>query len=341
MWTVADEELRDWVAERTAATEELLRSTVDGSGEGLLDTVAGHLIAAGGKRFRPRLALLAARFGPEPDAPGVLAAAALVELVHVASLYHDDVLDRADHRRGAPSANARWGDRLAILGGDYLVAKAAVLGAGLGPEAQHAQARALARLVRGQVSEAAGPAPGQDPEEHYLAVVSDKTAALFGLAAQLGATAAGASPEATAALTTYAEHLGVAFQLADDVLDISADRSASGKPDGADLRQGLRTLPVLRALRGSGDRGPRARLRRAVVAGVVAGATGSRGAHRAALTLLRRSPGLKEGAAEAERYAVRATTALGPLPEGSARAALTGLADTVVGQVRRNPSKVA
>ncbi|GIJ48916.1 geranylgeranyl pyrophosphate synthase [Virgisporangium aliadipatigenens] len=341
MWTVADEELSDWLAERRAATEELLRSTVDGSGEVLLDTVAGHLIAAGGKRMRPALALLAARFGPEPDGRRVLEAAALVELVHVASLYHDDVLDNADRRRGAPSANARWGDRLAVLGGDYLVAKAAILGAGLGPQAQRAQAETLARLVRGQVSEAAGPAPGQDPEQHYLAVVSDKTAALFGLAAHLGALAAGATPAATAALTRYAEQLGIAFQLADDVLDIAADRAASGKPDGADLRQGLRTLPVLRALRGTGERGPRARLRRAVMAGVVAGATGSRGVHRAALTLLRRSPGLSEGRAEAERYAARATADLGVLPEGPARAALAALADTVVGQVGTASTRAA
>lgn len=304
-----------------ASCEALLRSTVRCPENPFLTAVADHLFTAGGKRLRPMLALLAARFG-DPGQPGVIRAAAVVELLHVASLYHDDVMDQATLRRGVPSINARWGNSVAILAGDYLVARAAELAVPLGRAAVVAQSEALRRLVQGQVSETVG-AAGADPEEHYLRVVADKTGSLFVLSVRLGAHAAGVPVGRIEALEAYAEALGIAFQLSDDVLDIAAPSDRSGKPAGADLRAGLRTLPILRALRGG--RGSR-RLRWVLAAGAI----GDGIARRRAMTLLRRSSGLADARAEVARYAATAQAALLALPESPARQALDELSAAVV-----------
>ena len=296
-----------------ARCEGLLHTSVQCPGNPFLTAVADHLFMAGGKRLRPMLALLAARFG-DPGRPDVIRAAAVVELLHVASLYHDDVMDQATLRRGVPSVNAGWGNRVAVLAGDYLVARAAELAVPLGHAAVMAQSEALRRLVQGQLNETVG-AAGTDPGEHYLRVVADKTAALFVLAVRLGAHAAGVPDGRIEALAAYAEAVGIGFQLCDDVLDITAPSDRSGKPAGADVRAGLRTLPVLRALRGG--RGSR-RLRWALAAGAV----GEGIAGRRTMTLLRRSPGLADARAEVARYAANAQAALQALPESAARQAL-------------------
>ncbi|GII65583.1 geranylgeranyl pyrophosphate synthase [Sphaerisporangium krabiense] len=310
--------LAEWTRHALAEVEELLAATLRAPGDPFLTTVATHLLAAGGKRLRPRIALLAARFG-DPDRPEVPRAAAAVELIHVASLYHDDVMDEAATRRGVPSVNARWGNRVAILAGDYLVARAAELVAPLGPAAAQEQARMMTRLVTGQLRETVGAGRDADPERYYMRVIADKTAALFALAARLGAQAAGAGPEAREALGAFGEAYGVAYQLCDDVLDIAGPDGRAGKPAGADLRQGVATLPVLRALRGRG-RTP-ARLRGLLARGPVT----DPGRLAAATRLLRRSPGLAEARAEVARHAGRARHALDALPGSPARAELIAM----------------
>ena len=214
---------------------------------------ARYLIDAGGKRFRPLLTLLAAGFG-DPDAPGVVPAAVVVELTHLATLYHDDVMDEAQLRRGARAANRVYGNTVAILTGDYLFARASDIASDLGEEVVRIQSRTFARLVRGQIRETAGPAAGADPLAHYLSVVADKTASLVATAARLGALLAGAPADQVAILRDFGERVGVAFQLADDLLDVTAQSPELGKTPGTDLREGVRTLPVLLALASPGPR---------------------------------------------------------------------------------------
>ncbi|GII80299.1 geranylgeranyl pyrophosphate synthase [Sphaerisporangium rufum] len=314
MPNITGEDLAGWLRAALAEVEDLLQDTVDDPRDPLSGMVAGHLLRAGGKRRRPALALLAARFG-EFDRPAVRNAAAAVELLHVASLYHDDVMDEAATRRGVPSANARWGNRVAVLAGDLLVARAAELAAPLGAGALHEQTRMVTRLVSGQLREAFGPGDA-DPERFYLGVIADKTAALFALAAGLGARAAGVAEPAREALTAFGESYGIAFQLADDLLDAAAPAADTGKPAYADLRQGVATLPVLRATRRRG-RGP-ARLRRLVAGGPIT----DPGRLATAARLLRRSPALAETRQEVIRHTARATGALDALPPGPARDAL-------------------
>ncbi len=229
-----------------AAVEERLREVV-ASGHPMLNLASHHLVEAGGKRVRPMLALLCSRLG-DPQAPGVVDAAVVVELTHLATLYHDDVMDEADVRRGAPSANARWTNTMAILTGDFLFARASDLTAGLGTEATHLQSRTFARLVEGQIAETAGPADGQDPIAHHLQVIADKTGSLIATSARLGALMAGAPPEHVQTVDRFGELYGVAFQLSDDLIDIASESDESGKTPGTDLREGVRTLPVLLVL---------------------------------------------------------------------------------------------
>ncbi len=173
-----------------------------------------------------------------PAATDLLTAACVVELTHLASLYHDDVMDEAQLRRGARSANARWDNHVAILTGDFLFARSSELTSRLGRDAVRIQAETFARLVEGQILETLGPGDGEDPLEHYLRVVAGKTGSLIATSARYGAIFAGATPEVEAALTTYGEKVGIAFQLSDDILDIASDSGDSGKTPGTDLREG-------------------------------------------------------------------------------------------------------
>jgi heptaprenyl diphosphate synthase len=283
---------------------------------------AGYLVDAGGKRFRPLLSMLGAHFG-DPTRPEIVPAAVVVELTHLATLYHDDVMDEAAVRRGAESANARWDNAVAILTGDFLFSRASNLLADLGPHAVRLQAQTFERLVVGQIRETVGPRNGTDPIEHYLAVLADKTGSLIATAAEFGAYYAGVDPSVIDSLRRFGEQIGVAFQLSDDILDIASDSAESGKTPGTDLREGVPTLPVLYALRSDDPAGERLR-------SLVARALVDDAEHTEALQLLRASPALAESRATLRSYADAARDMLVKLPDLPARAALATLTDLVI-----------
>ncbi|MFG2760047.1 polyprenyl synthetase family protein [Streptomyces wuyuanensis] len=287
---------------------------------------AQHLVRAGGKRFRPLLVMLAAQFG-DPDAPGIVPSAVVVELTHLATLYHDDVMDEAEVRRGVPSANARWGNSLAVLTGDFLFARASHILADLGPEAVRIQAEAFERLVTGQILETAGPRDGRDPVEHYLDVLRGKTGSLVAVSCRFGAMMSGADERVTDVLTQYGERLGVAFQLADDVLDIASDSHESGKTPGTDLREGIATLPVLRLQEQASAHG---RPEDVELVELLAGDLTDDTRHAEALARLRVHSALEQARRDTVRYAQEARAMLAALPECTARAALEELCDAVV-----------
>ena len=247
--TFDDPDLEKSVRAGLERIEAALREAVRADDDFVADA-ASHLVNAGGKRFRPLVSVLAAHFGdPAPEA--VTAGAVVVELTHLATLYHDDVMDEATVRRGAVSANARWDNTVAILTGDFLFSRASNLLADLGTDAVRLQARTFERLVIGQIRETVGPRPGADPIEHYLAVLADKTGSLIATSAQFGAVFAGVDPRTVDILRRFGEQIGVAFQLSDDILDIAVRVAESGKTPGTDLREGVATLPVLYVLAGT------------------------------------------------------------------------------------------
>jgi heptaprenyl diphosphate synthase len=318
-----DSRLEAAVGETLAEVEAQLREGV-ASADALVDEAAKHLAEAGGKRFRPLLVALGAHFG-EPSAPFVVPAAVVVELTHLATLYHDDVMDEAEVRRGAPSANSRWTNSVAILVGDYLFARAADIAADLGTEAVRIQARTFSRLVHGQIAETVGPRRGEDPTEHYLDVIADKTGSLIATSARFGGMFGGAAPDHIEALAGYGETIGVAFQLSDDLLDIASESRQSGKTPGTDLREGVRTLPVLYAL-ASEDADPTAvRLREILSAGPLTDDE----LHAEALGLLRESTALKQARETIRGYAEQARERLAPLPAGAPRRAMESLCDFI------------
>jgi len=298
---------------------EAVRSDFDAVGE-----PARYLVEAGGKRFRPLLTLLAAHVG-DPWAPGVVDAAVVVELTHLATLYHDDVMDEASVRRGAVSANARWSNTVAILTGDFLFSRASSVLAGLGPEAVRIQARTFERLVTGQIRETAGAPPDSDGVDHYLRVLDEKTGSLIATCALFGGLFSGAPAPAVEVLRRYGEAIGIAFQLSDDLLDVASDSAESGKTPGTDLREGVRTLPVLYALRSPAVDGASRRLRE-----LLAVLPPDESVMGETLALLRRSPAMDEARAVLVAYAERARAVLDDLPDVPARAALLALADYVV-----------
>jgi heptaprenyl diphosphate synthase len=242
-----DSALAAEVLDDLARVEEALAETAHPDDE-LLTEASRHLIEAGGKRFRAMLVLLAAQFG-DPRDPRVIQAAAAIELTHLATLFHDDVMDEALVRRGHPSVNSRWSNSVAILTGDFLFAQASQILADLGPEAVRIQAETFTRLVTGQMAETIGSRPGQDPLDFYMYVITEKTGSLIATSGRFGALFSGAPVEIADRIAVACEQLGVAWQLSDDVIDIASDSTQSGKTPGTDLRQGVRTLPVLYALR--------------------------------------------------------------------------------------------
>ncbi|MCD6638923.1 MAG: polyprenyl synthetase family protein [Nocardioides sp.] len=304
-----------------AVVEELLAGHCRGR-TAYVSEAAAHLMAAGGKRFRPLLVLLAAETGNRPEAEEVHTAACVVELTHVASLYHDDVMDEAALRRGADTANARWDNHVAILTGDFLFGKSSELTAELGPEAVRIQAVTFQRLVEGQILETVDPAPGADALAHYLEVVAGKTGSLIATSARYGAMFGGASPEVVEALSEYGEIVGVAFQLSDDILDIASDSDESGKTPGTDLREGVSTLPVLMA-QASTDPAD-ARLLELLGTQLTDDAL-----HAEALDLLRRHPAMQQARDYVRGEARRAKELLQVLEPGPVRTALEAFADVV------------
>ncbi len=312
--------LGDSMAEGLARVEEALASAV-ASEHPFVSEAAGHLMAAGGKRFRPMLSLLAAHLG-DASAPEVVQAAVVCELTHLATLYHDDVMDEAAVRRGAQSANSRWTNSVAILTGDFLFARASDILADLGPEAVRIQARTFERLVTGQIRETVGARDGEDRVAHYLEVLADKTGSLVATSARFGASFAGVDGGLVEALTRFGEEVGVAFQLSDDLLDIVTD-GTSGKSPGTDLREGIATLPALIAL--AGDDPADARLRE-----LVSRPLSDDGEHAEALRLLRGSTALERAGEVLREYADRARASLSGVPAGEVRDALSALCDYVV-----------
>ena len=309
-------EVQDDLDKVEAMLADSVRST-----DPLLTEAASHLLQAGGKRFRAMLVLLAAHFG-DPKSPDLIAAAAVVELTHVATLYHDDVMDEAEMRRGRTSANMRWGNSVAILTGDYVFAQSSTMLADLGTEAVRLQAETFARLVKGQVRETSGPQAGADPLDHYLQVISDKTASLIASSAEFGGMFGKVDPETTGTLTRASDALGMAFQLADDILDVAGHPDDSGKTPGTDLREGVLTLPMFYALRSTDPADERLRS--------LLGRPLDDAEAEEALALLRPHPAMGEAAASLRGWADKARAELATLPEGRAREAFESLCDYVV-----------
>ena len=312
------ESVRDGVAriEEMIATE--LRS-----GDELMTEAVLHLFKAGGKRFRPLFTVLAAQIGPDPDAWQVTVAGSVLELVHLATLYHDDVMDEAQMRRGVPSANARWGNNIAILAGDYLFATASRLVSQLGPDAVRIIAETFALLVTGQMRETKGAVDADDAVAHYLKVVAEKTACLIAVSGQFGGTFAGANADQVERLSRIGAIVGTVFQISDDIIDINSDPDESGKLPGTDLREGVHTLPVLYAL---AETGPAAdRLREILKGPVTDDETLSE-----ALALLRASGGIAAAKATVAQYAAQARAELAGLPDVPGRRALASLVDYTV-----------
>lgn len=300
--------------------EEQLALAVD-SPEPFVAEAAAHLMRAGGKRFRPLLVLLAAEFG-DPEHADVVPSAVVVELTHLATLYHDDVMDEAAVRRGAPSANARWDNTLAILVGDFLFAQASDLCSTLGPEPVSIQARTFSRLVHGQIAETIGPRDGQDPLEHYLKVVADKTGSLIATSARFGARASGAGETVERVLTEFGERIGSAFQLSDDIIDIASDSGDSGKTPGTDLREGVPTLPTLIARRSTDPAD-------ADLVAALSGPIDDEDEVQRVIERLRAHPAMDEARAYVQSEADAARALLTELPAGPARDALAALCDTL------------
>ena len=318
---VLDDELAARLRERLAVVEGMLARYCEGRTR-YVSEAARHLMDAGGKRFRPLLVLLAAEAGPHPGTEEVLKAACVVELTHVGSLYHDDVMDEADLRRGADTANARWDNLVAILTGDFLFGRSSQVTSELGPEAVRIQAETFTRLVEGQILETVEPEPGEDPLAHHLDVVAGKTGSLIATSAHYGALFGGAEPEVVRALTEYGEIVGTAFQLSDDILDIASDSAESGKTPGTDLREGVPTLPVLMA-RESDDPAD-ARLLELLDADLTDDAL-----HAEALALLRAHPAMARAREYVVARAEEGKRLLGVLPDGPVRSALEAFADVV------------
>jgi heptaprenyl diphosphate synthase len=283
-----------------------------------------HLIDAGGKRIRPTLVLLCAQLG-EASADEVIQSAVVVELTHIGTLYHDDVMDNAPKRRGVDSAHEIWGNNVAILTGDLLFARASQLVSKLGQKALTLQADTFERLCLGQLNETVGPAEGQDVIEHYLSVLSDKTGSLISASAELGVLFSGADQALREPVRKYGEAIGVAFQLIDDVIDIHSDGKTSGKTPGTDLRAGVPTLPVL-YLRQDAQHDPAS----AKLVEIIDGGLEDDAALNDVLEQMRKHPATERAFQEAKRWADQAIAALQELPAGPVREALTNFADAVI-----------
>ncbi len=323
-----DSTLEAEVLDDLIRVEESLAVTAHPDDE-LLTEASRHLIAAGGKRFRAMLVLLAAQFG-DPKDPRVIQAAVAIELTHLATLFHDDVMDEALVRRGHPSVNSRWDNSVAILTGDFLFAQASQILADLGPEAVRIQAETFSRLVTGQMAETIGPRAGQDPLDFYMHVITEKTGSLIATSGRFGALFSGAPVAVADRIAAACEQIGVAWQLSDDVIDIASESSQSGKTPGTDLRQGVRTLPVLYALRSVDKSGPAhspadTRLRWLLDEADLT----DEALLREALTLLRGHHAMKESRADVLNWVQEARASINALPGGPARAAFLALCDFV------------
>jgi heptaprenyl diphosphate synthase len=301
--------------------EDLLRTHIQGDYPLVVET-SRHLVEAGGKRLRPLLTLLGAQFG-DPDREGIIEAAVVCELTHLATLYHDDVMDEAALRRGVASANERWGNTVAILTGDYLFAKASDMLADLGPEAVRLQARTFERLVIGQITETQGSTSGLSLLDHYLKVVADKTGSLIATSARFGGLLSGARAQDVEALTRFGEKIGAVFQLADDVIDIASESNESGKTPGTDLREGVPTLVTLFIL--ESDDPVDAELKK-----ILAKPISDEEVVAQTLQKLRSHSAMKKSRDLLHEYAAKAEEEIAGLPDIAAKRALVELCQTII-----------
>ena len=298
-----------------ARVEELMRSHIKGDYPLVIET-SRHLVEAGGKRLRPLLTLLAAQFG-DPSNYDIIKAAVCCELTHLATLYHDDVMDDAVLRRGVISANKKWDNAVAILTGDYLFSKVSDMLADIGPEAVKLQAKTFERLVIGQIKETQGKSEGLTQIEHYMKVVADKTGSLIATSARFGALLSGANAQTVEILTKFGEKIGVAFQVADDLLDVTSDETASGKTPGTDLKEGVPTLVTLYVIAANNpaDKDLITKLNGPISENDLAGVINQLRSHKA----------LAEVKDYLANVASEANGLLADLPEGSAKEALKSL----------------
>ncbi|MEZ2189807.1 polyprenyl synthetase family protein [Corynebacterium sp. CCM 9204] len=321
---LGDEQLNEAISTGMREVEELLGDELT-VGEDFVTDKVRYLAAAGGKRFRPMFALLASRYGVNPGSPDVVRAAAVVEMTHLATLYHDDVMDEAEKRRGVDSANSRWGNSMAILAGDYLLARASRIMAQLGVDTVAHFAETFGELVTGQMRETIGAGDG-DPVEHYRAVIREKTGVLIASAGYLGGLHGGATPDQITALQRFGYAIGMVFQIVDDIIDIYSDSAQSGKTPGTDLKEGVFTLPVLYAMEEDSPVG--AELREKLTGPVTDDDEVSR-----VLDLLHRSTGREKALADVRHYVDLAEAELRKLPQNDTTTALRNLTRFTVSRV--------
>lgn len=294
------------------------------------DAPARYLAEAGGKRIRPLLTLLTSELGDGPN-DLVRRAAQAIEITHLASLYHDDVMDDAKLRRGVPAVQTVWSNSVAILAGDLLFARASSLVAGMGEEAILRQAHTFEQLCLGQLHETVGPQPGEDPMEHYLQVLADKTGALIALAARYGVEFGGGPKEYAEAVMQYGAHIGVAFQLIDDVIDLSPRAEQTGKRAGTDLRAGVATMPMLLLRKRAEDDAAAVDLLHRIEAGLAAiEAGGDPAAFDPLVEELRNHEVTRDTEAAAREWADNGVAALEVLPRSEVKRALERLAESIV-----------
>ncbi len=307
-----ERQIRGRLDEVEVALEKAVRADSD-----LLAETSTYLLSAGGKRFRPMLVLLAGHFGDHTD-PRLIAGSVAIELVHLATLYHDDVIDEADSRRGIPSVNARWDNTVAILTGDYLFARASEIATELGADICALLARTIATLCDGQIREVEVAGKLDQTEGAYTEIIRRKTGALIATSCRLGGMLSDAPPEFLDVLEEFGEALGMAFQLSDDIMDVTATQRELGKEPGVDMREGVYTLPVLHALHRGGRREELARL---LGSGPPAGERLDR-----ALEIVRAEESLEHARRAVALEVKRATELALRLPDNAARGALVALA---------------
>ena len=301
-----------------ARLEPKLRDAVQ-SGDPFLDEVTTHLIDAGGKRLRPGLAVAAATGGRAPASEEDLLGAVAVELVHLASLYHDDVMDEATMRRNVESVNARWGNLVAIVAGDFLLARSAEIAAGLGTEIAALLANTLGRLCEGQVAEVQGAFRPERTEDQYFTAIAGKTAALMATSCRIGALTGGLPRREVEGLTTFGRNFGMLFQLRDDVLDVVGTEAELGKPAGQDLAEGIYTLPVLLAL-ADPEAGPELR--------PLLGRPLAQPEREKARTIVAGSPAIAATVTAGRRFAEEAVDAAAAVPDRLLSTALAQMAES-------------
>jgi len=311
-----DAALEAAVRGRLDRVEDALEKAVVADSD-LLAATAAHLLTAGGKRIRPMLVLLAGFFG-DPADPRLVPGSVAIELTHLATLYHDDVIDESADRRGVPSANARWGNTVAILTGDYLFARASEISADLGTDVSRLLARTIAVLCDGQIREVEAAGQPDQTEEAYLEIIRRKTAVLIAASCRLGGMLSDTPEDHLETLEAFGESLGMAFQLSDDIMDMTASQVELGKEPGTDLREGVYTLPVLHAL-AHGEH--RDELQRLLSHGAPDGEMLDR-----ALEIVRRGGAIAHAQGAVAAEVRRAVALVEALPDGPARHALIQLA---------------